>query len=271
MSNDEPVIGIFDSGIGGLSVLGEIRHQLPKSELIYLADSANAPYGDRSATYMGERSLQLTEFLVRLGIDALVIACNTASAHAVQRLRSQYTLPIIAMEPAIKPAALASQSKVVAVLATSQTIASSNVARLIEAHGREVKILLQACPGLVEHVEAGDIASATLRTKLAGYIMPLIEQGADLIVLGCTHYPFLVPLIREIIGPNVQLLDPAPAVARELVRRLGMLMPSSLNLGARRLQAHRADSFYSSAPSPALEARLAQLLGHKVALQRLPL
>ncbi len=221
-------IGVFDSGVGGLSVLRAIRDELPAEHLVYVADSGYAPYGDRPAGYIEGRTRRIAAFLVGSGAQALALACNTATVVAVASLRGWCPVPVVAIEPAIKPAALATRSGVVGVLATSQTLASDSVARLRERYGAEARILLQACPGLVEQVELGDLAGPETAALVAHYVEPLVAQGADTLVLGCTHYPFLAPLIRAVAGPGVTLIDPAAAVARQLARRLH----------AHRLEAH---------------------------------
>ncbi len=218
---DDAPIGVFDSGVGGLSVLHAIRSELPEENLVYVADSGNAPYGDKDADFIADRATKITELLVAYGVKAVVVACNTATVVAVEKLRSWCPVPVVAMEPAIKPASKSTKSGVVGVLATSQTLASPSVARLCEAHGKNIKILLRPCPGLVEQVEKAELMSDTTRTLLAGYISPLLAAGADTIVLGCTHYPFLAPLIRELVDPAVSIVDPATAVAKEVARRLG--------------------------------------------------
>jgi glutamate racemase len=270
MANAALSLGVFDSGVGGLSVLREIRHHLPKASLIYVADTAYAPYGERSSLEIIERSLKITDFLVKRGVDAIVIACNTASVHAAKTIRSRYALPVIAIEPAIKPAALASQSKVIAVLATTQTIYSDNVAQLTASYGKEVKILLQPCPGLVEHIENGDLRSPELRSKLSDYLCPLLEQGADTLVLGCTHYPFLESMLVELAGPQVRIIDPAPAVVRELLRRLQLIkrLPPQETANLDDLQTGE-DLFLSSAATPSLEETMAKLLKRKIELRSL--
>ncbi len=213
-------IGVFDSGVGGLSVLRHIRAQLPSVPLLYVADSGHVPYGDKTQDYIRERSLVLTEFLVRQGAAAVVIACNTATAAAAAPLRARFDFPIIAMEPAVKPAVSATRSGVVGVLATVGTLESARFAALLEQYAGDVEIVTQACPGLVEQVEAGDLESAATRELVARYARSLVERGADTIVLGCTHYPFLKPLITKLVGPDVQLIDTGEAVARQVVRRL---------------------------------------------------
>lgn len=213
-------IGVFDSGVGGLSVLHEIRRTLPGEDLLYVADSGHAPYGEKSQQYIEARSIAITEFLLSQNAKALVLACNTATGAAVTALRSKFMMPIIAMEPAVKPAAEKTKTGVVGVMATSRTLVSDNFVRLFARYGEKAKILGQACPGLVEQVESGDLSGSKTRSLVQGYLLPLLAQGTDTIVLGCTHYPFLSPLIREIAGPEVAVIDSAKAVARQLHRRL---------------------------------------------------
>jgi len=213
-------IGVFDSGVGGLSVLREIRRALPGEDLLYVADSGHAPYGDKSRQFIEARSLAITEFLISRQAKAIVVACNTATGAAVTTLRAKFPMPIIAMEPAVKPAAENTRSGVIGVMATSRTLVSDNFVKLFARYGEDAKVLGQACPGLVEQVEAGDLSGDKTRLLLEGYVRPLLEQGADTIVLGCTHYPFLAPLIQDIAGPDVAVIDSAAAVARQLRRRL---------------------------------------------------
>ena len=213
-------IGVFDSGVGGLSVLKHIRAALPRHDLLYVADSGHVPYGDKTQDYIRERSLALTQFLVGEGAGAVVIACNTATAAAAAFLRERFTLPIVAMEPAVKPAVAATRSGVVGVLATVGTLESARFAALLEQYAGDVEIVTQACPGLVEKVEAGELGSAATRALVERYTQPLIARGADTLVLGCTHYPFLKPVIEDLVGPDVRLIDTGEAVARQVVRRL---------------------------------------------------
>ena len=220
MGTRDAPIGVFDSGIGGWSVLRELRRELPHEHLLYVADSACAPYGDRPVEFIVQRSRRIADWLVAEGAKALVVACNTATAAAVAELRAHHALPIVAIEPAVKPAAQATRSRVIGVLATSQTLASEKYSRLVDAHGQDVTVLAQACPGLVERIEAGDLDGPDTRALLAGFVNPLLAQGADTLVLACTHYPLLLGSLRELVGPDVRLVDPAPAVARELRRRL---------------------------------------------------
>jgi glutamate racemase len=220
-SGDPRPIGIFDSGVGGVSVLREVRRCLPSEDVVYVADSAHAPYGDKSAAFITQRSAIITEFLITQGAKALVVACNTATGIAVDELRRRHAFPIVAIEPAIKPAMALTRSGVVGVLATSQTLASDRFARLVERVRREapaVDVVTQACSGLVEQIEQGDAAST--RALVARCVAPLLAAGADTIVLGCTHYPLIAETIQSVAGTGVTLVDPASAVARELRRRL---------------------------------------------------
>jgi len=219
MSVERPV-GVFDSGVGGLSVLRAIRAELPLEDLMYVADSACAPYGDRSAAFVTERVTGLTRFLVDQGAKAVVVACNTATAVAVKVLRSRFQIPIVAIEPAVKPAASRTRTRVVGVLATTGTLSSPNMGKLLASYGSEVEFLVQPCPGLADKVEKGELTSEETRTLVRRYVRPLTDKGADILVLGCTHYPFLSQLIQEVAGPGVDVIDPATAVARELRRRL---------------------------------------------------
>jgi glutamate racemase len=221
-------IGVFDSGLGGLTVLREIRRRLPGEDLLYVADSAHAPYGDKSMAFIESRSVAITEFLLERGAKAIVVACNTATGAAARLLRTRYSVPLIAMEPAVKPAVEHTRSGVVAVLATRQTLASHNFSVLLGRLETNAEVLLQPCPGLVERVEAGDLAGEGTRTLLRGYLEPLLARGADTLVLGCTHYPLLAPLIQELAGPDVRILDSGMGVARQVHRRLseaGLLAP----------------------------------------------
>ncbi len=258
-------IGVFDSGVGGLSVLHEIRRALPGEDLLYVADSAHAPYGDKSQQFIEDRSIAISEFLVSRNAKAIVVACNTATGAAITTLRSRFSIPIIAMEPAVKPAAANSKSGVIGVLATSRTLASDNFVKLFARYGADVEILGQACPGLVEQVEAGDLSGDKTRILLEQrYVIPLLERGADTIVLGCTHYPFLAPLIQEIAGPRVAVIDSAAAVARQLRRRLEVvdLLADAARVGA--------ESFWTSGTLDKAQPLISQLWQAEVEVCALP-
>ena len=246
-------VGVFDSGVGGVSVLREIQRQLPAEDLIYVADSAHAPYGDKSVEEIQDRAFHIVDVLLSHNAKAIVVACNTATGVAVEALRERWALPIVAIEPAVKPAAAATRTGIVGVLATRQTIASPRFTRLAETWANGARIIAQPCPGLVEHIERGELATERTRHLIAGFVRPLIDQGADTLVLGCTHYPFVEPLIAEIAGPGVAIINPAAAVARELRRRLresGLLAPET----------HAGATSYRTSGSPEqLTAMLAML------------
>lgn len=213
-------VGVFDSGVGGLSVLTHIHARLPHEDLCYFADSAYMPYGNKSAREVEARSLAIADFLLDQGAKALVVACNTATAAAVQALRETVSVPVIGMEPAIKPAVHGSVAGVVGVLATSGTISSDKFNRLMQRFTEHAALVVQPCPGLVEHIEAGELDSPGIRAMLKQFLRPLLEKGVDTIVLGCTHYPFVMPLIRELVGEGIQIIDTGAAIARELERQL---------------------------------------------------
>lgn len=247
-------IGVFDSGVGGLSVLRHVRVALPAEDLLYVADSAHAPYGGRSAEFIESRALAIAEFLVARDAKALVVACNTATAAAIVRLRERFDLPVVGMEPAVKPAAEATRSGVIGVLATSGTLESGKFADLVRRFGSQARVIVQPCPGLVERIEQGDLTGPLTRRLLEGLVAPLLAQGADTLVLGCTHYPFLAPLLRELAGPQAQIVETGAAVARQLVRRLA----ETDYLSAQRQGTER---FFSSGAPDRLEALLPRLWG----------
>jgi glutamate racemase len=216
----EAPIGVFDSGVGGLSVLRELRRQFPEEALHYYADSAHCPYGGKPQAEIRQRACAITEHLLRAGAKLIVVACNTATIAAVEHLRATYPVPFVGMEPAVKPAVAATRSGTVGILATGAALGGQKFHHLVEQHARDVRVITQPCPGLVEHVEAGDVASDEVRMLIRRYVEPLVEAGADVLVLGCTHYPFLRSAIAEVVGPGVQLLDTSIAVARQTGRVL---------------------------------------------------
>jgi len=256
-------IGVFDSGVGGLSVLRHIRHTLPHERLIYVADSGHVPYGDKPASYIEQRSLLLTRFLIEQGADAIVIACNTATAAAAATLRSQFNLPILAMEPAVKPAVAATRNGVVGVLATIGTLESARFAALLEKYAGEVEIVTQGCPGLVEQIERGDLDGPETRALVERYTAPLLACGADTLILGCTHYPFLAPLIREIAGTDIALIDTGEAVARHLQRRIQTELTG-------RAHGDASVQFFTSGDAAQATRIMSTLWGEAVTVQRLP-
>lgn len=213
-------IGVFDSGAGGLSILSGIHELLPRERLVYVADSAHAPYGPRDNAYIRQRCETIMAYFLSREAKAVVVACNTATGAAIADLRRRYPLPIIGVEPAIKPAAAQSGSGVVGVLATSGTIASDKFFLLQNRFNDKVQIVTCPCHGLVEAIETPHPDMSALRTLLSGYIKPLLDAGADTLVLGCTHYSLIKPLIQDIAGAGVAVMDTGAAVAREVRRRL---------------------------------------------------
>lgn len=213
-------VGIFDSGLGGLSVLRAVRAALPDERLIYVADSLYAPYGERDDDFIADRTLAIGEWLVSRGVKALVVACNTATAQSIALARERLPIPVVGVEPGIKPAALLSQSRVVGVLATAVTLRSARFQALIDRHAGDCRFMLQPGHGLVQAVERCDTHSPEVIALLADYLQPMLDARADTLVLGCTHYPFLDQAIRSIVGDRVALIDTSVAIARQLERQL---------------------------------------------------
>jgi glutamate racemase len=208
-------IGIFDSGIGGLSVWSELVKQIPEESMIYVADSANSPYGTKSRSFITGRSMAITRFLIDQGCKLVVVACNTATGAAITALRREFDIPFIGVEPAVKPAARESKTGHIGVLATAQTFKGEHFRRSIKLYAHTVELHERAGTGLVELIENGQIDSPDTRKLLEKYLLPMVEEGIDQLVLGCTHYPFLIPLIQEILPAGIRVIDPAPAVARQ--------------------------------------------------------
>jgi len=213
----ENLVGIFDSGIGGLSVLREIHNMLPFQPLFYIADQVHVPYGKRQMSEIRDFSFAITDFLAAMGAQVIVVACNTASAAALKELRKEYPqLTFVGMEPAVKPATQKTHNGIVGVLATPATFQGKLYHTLVEKFARNVKILTNTCTGLVEAIESGEITTQSTRLILQRALIPMIEKGADTIVLGCTHFPFVVPMIKNIVGPEVAVIDPSPAIAKRV-------------------------------------------------------
>jgi glutamate racemase len=257
-------VGIFDSGVGGLSVLRDIRAALPTESIIYVADSVHAPWGDKPVEYVRRRGLEIADFLVEQGAKAIVIGSNTGTAASAEALRARLKVPVVAMEPGIKPGAAATQSGVVGVIVTATMSASDRMASLLDRFGRNIRVISVPAPGLVEHVEAADLDGPDLRLLVERYVRPLLDEGADTIVLGSTHYVFLRPLIAEIAGDGVTLVDTGAAVARQLERVLeeGKLAESQGADGSER--------FWTSGDPGASERVMSVLLGRRVSVARLP-
>ena len=211
------MIGIFDSGVGGLSVFREIVRILPEEKYIYWSDNAHCPYGEKSRDYIIDRARAVTSFLIEQGADIIVVACNTATAAAISTLREEFPVPFIGMEPAVKPAAQATRSGVVGVLATAGTLKATKYIDTRAKWAHDVKIVEHIGQGFVELVEKGNVSGPEAESIVEKSVRPLIEAGADTIVLGCTHYPFLAETIMKAAGTPVTLIDPAPAVAKHLM------------------------------------------------------
>lgn len=217
---DSASIGIFDSGVGGLSIAKEIRKLLPHEDLIYFADSAYCPYGEKPPAVIKERVFALGDFLIAQGAKLLVVACNTASIVSLDDIRNHYQIPVVGVEPAVKPAVMTTKTGTIGVLATGVTLSGDRFAALVKRYCDKTNVVTQPCPGLVELVEQGKLNSSETETMLARYLKPLLDQKADIIVLGCTHYPFLKPMIENIVGNNITVMDTGEAVARQTARIL---------------------------------------------------
>jgi glutamate racemase len=216
-----PLIGVFDSGVGGLSVLRALWQELPGQSYIYLADQAHVPYGPRPLEQVRAFSEAITRYLLDQGSDLIVVACNTASAAALHWLRTTFPEALfIGMEPAVKPAAEHTRSGAVGVLATPATFQGALYASVVERFANGVQLHQHTCPGLVAQIEAGEVETARTQVILEDALRPMLAEGIDTVVLGCTHYPFVIPLIEQIVGPGVRVIDPAPAVARQARRLL---------------------------------------------------
>jgi glutamate racemase len=234
--NAESPIGVFDSGVGGLSVLRHIHAQLPHEHLVYFADSGHAPYGDREEEWVIQRSLAVAAFLFGQGVKALVVACNTATVAAIKAIRAQWPgVPIVGVEPGLKPGAALTRSGKVGVLATDRTLHGAKFLTLRDqvAASTGTEFLLQPCIGLVDQIELGQLGSEATMALLEQYVVPLLDGGADTLVLGCTHYPFVEEAIRNVVAQHatepVTLIDTGDAVARQLARLLegaGLLRPA---------------------------------------------
>jgi glutamate racemase len=251
-----PTLGVFDSGLGGLSVLRALRAQLPGADVLYLGDNGHIPYGARPLAQVRGFSHAITRFLVARGAQVVVVACNTASAAALASLRQAPEfagLPFVGMEPAVKPAAQTTRSGIVGVLATPATFQGELYASVVERFAQRVTVLQQVCPGLVQQIEAGQVDNPETEAMLRGWLQPMLARGIDALVLGCTHYPFVIPTIERICGPGVRVIDPAPAVARQVARVCEGLADRPPRPGGARLD------YFTSGPPGTFEAALAKL------------
>ena len=231
MSNKQP-IGIFDSGIGGTSIFKEIHSLLPNENCIYLADSINAPYGNKSKEDIIKLSIKNTEYLINKGCKTIVIACNTATTNAIDYLRANYNIPFIGIEPAIKPAALNTQTKAIGILATKGTLSSQLFHKTTDLYSEGIKIIEQEGAGIVQLIESGQLNSNKMKSLLEIYLKPMLEQNIDHLVLGCTHYPYLIPMLSKMLPSHIKIIDSGRAVANQtkvVLASLDLLNSSSEN------------------------------------------
>ena len=260
----EQPIGIFDSGVGGLSVLRAVRRELPYEDILYLGDQAHIPYGPREKVQIMEFSRAITQFLLTQGAKLIVVACNTASAVALHDLRKEFPdVSFVGMEPAVKPAAETTHTGKVGVLATPTTFAGELYASVVERFAGGVTLFQDTCPGLVEQIEKGNLDGPETRRILDEALKPMLAGGIDTVVMGCTHYPFVIPQIETITGPGVRTIDPAPAIARQVRRLLekqGLLNQTEQN---------GTMQFFTSGDPNALTDLLPQLLGEAGAVDQI--
>jgi glutamate racemase len=248
-------IGIFDSGVGGLSVLRAVRGQMFEESVIYFGDQGHIPYGPRQMEQIRNFSEAITKFLLERNAKIIVVACNTASAAALKYLREKFpNVQFVGMEPAVKPAAERTQTGKVGVLATPATFQGALYASVVERFAKGVELVQNTCPGLVQQIEQGNLSGDETRRILENALLPMLEKNIDTVVLGCTHYPFVIPLIQKIVGDNVRVIDPAPAVAKQT----GRLLEAS---GMRSMSESRGEvNFFTSGPPRALKSILPILL-----------
>jgi glutamate racemase len=249
-------IGIFDSGVGGISVLRAIREQMPEEFVSYFGDQGHIPYGPRPMEQIRNFSEAITEFLLKKNAKIIVVACNTASAAALKYLREMFPdVQFIGMEPAVKPAAEQTQTGKVGVLATPATFQGALYTSVVERFANGVELLQNTCPGLVQQIEQGKLNSEETHRILKSALLPMLEKNIDTVVLGCTHYPFVIPLIQQIVGNNVRVIDPAPSVAKQTARLLeaGGMRTQSVSNGDIK--------FYTSGDPDVLRSLLPALLG----------
>lgn len=214
-------IGVFDSGIGGLTIMREIRRLMPNEDILYLADQANVPYGLRSLSEVRSLSTSIVEFMQSQGAKAVVVACNTASAAALNHLRNEFDgLPIIGMEPAVKPAVGVTRSGHIGVLATPVTFEGELYASVVHRFAEHVEVHATPIPGLVDLIEAGTWEGQAVEELLSSRVAPLLAAGVDTLVLACTHYPLIIPALRAVVGAEIKIIDPSPAIARQTRRVL---------------------------------------------------
>ncbi len=249
-------IGVFDSGVGGLSVLRAVRAQMPEESILYFGDQGHVPYGPRSMGQIQSFSEGITKFLLDHDSKLIVVACNTASAAALTYLRGRFPAVLfVGMEPAVKPAAEATKTGRVGVLATPATFQGALYASVVERFAAGVELFQHTCPGLVSQIEKGDLDSTVTRVILEDALFPMLENNIDTVVLGCTHYPFVIPLIEQIVGKNVRVIDPAPSVAKQVKR---LLEAAGITNQA---QGHASIRFFTSGDPSEMKSMLPVLLG----------
>jgi len=256
-------LGIFDSGVGGLSVLRAVRAQMPEESVIYFGDQGHIPYGPRAMEQIRDFSEAITNFLLEHNAKLIVVACNTASAAALKYLREKFPdAPFVGMEPAVKPAAEITQTGRVGVLATPATFQGALYASVVERFANGVELFQNTCDGLVGQIERGNLNGSETRKILESALQPMLEKNIDTVVLGCTHYPFVIPLVQEIVGKNVRVIDPAPSVAKQAKR----LLEAG---GLRNDLSMRGDvKFYTSGVPDSLKSKLLVLLGEDGDVER---
>jgi len=256
--NRESPIGIFDSGVGGLSVLQAIRAQMPEESIIYFGDQGHIPYGSRPMEQIRNFSEAITKFLLEQNAKIIVVACNTASAAALKYLRERFpNVSFVGMEPAVKPAAEHTQTGKVGVLATPATFQGALYASVVERFANGVQVLQNTCSGLVQQIEWGNLEGEETRRILNNALLPMLNENIDTVVLGCTHYPFVIPLIQQIVGENIRVIDPAPSVAKQ-VRRV--LEAKGIRNGTK---TRGEIKFFTSGDPEGLKSLLPVLLGQR--------
>jgi glutamate racemase len=261
--NDSRPIGVFDSGIGGLSVWKEIVKILPNESIIYYADIKNCPYGHQNHDTIIQFSRQIVDFFIRKNAKIIVVACNTATAAAIDFLRDNYSIPFIGMEPAVKPASLNSKTKSIAVLATQGTFNGKLYKETSKKYANDVELNVTLGNNLVNIVEKGLINDLSTQEYLAQIVKPLVDKKIDHLVLGCTHFPFLIPVLQKVLPQNVKLIDPAPAVAKQTKRILSQnhLLNNSIN--------KPAYEFYNTGDSTILANVLKEILGYSAKVRKI--
>jgi glutamate racemase len=257
-------IGVFDSGIGGLSIAHCIQQNLPSEKLIYVADSQFAPYGGKSSTEIIKRVNRIADWLIKQQVKAIVVACNTATVSAIDQLRLRVSIPIIGVEPAIKPAALQSKTKKVALLVTEATALNNRFLSLVDKHKNGADIYIQPCAGLVELIEQGLHESEQCRKILSQFLQPLLPKNIDTLVLGCTHYPFVRSVIKGIVGEKISIMDTAQPVTEQLIRQLEL---NNLLISSKQAPIHR---FFTSNKTSDQENLMSTLFGQNISLLRFP-